>query len=294
MIGYCLYVTSVAFATSFTYTYDVATPVGTDAPSVIDDRIREVKAALQERLNVEHVFDLTGTEVSHANSGKHTDITCDSVTSTGAISGTTITGSGAISGTTITGSGNATIGGTLGVTGATTFTAGVTANGGVTLGAGDDLVGSTTSDINIGSGNFTAAGATGNTVVGGTLTVTGATTGFWKASGATVFNNSMTAANTFQDLDLSGTVGSNIALVFLEIKASAAGAYAAKPKGYGSATFTAHFNNSGFTTGGSSFHPETANDYAYMTMATDSAGKIQHGAINNTTTYTIKLIGYIK
>lgn len=117
--------------------------------------------------------------------------------------------------------------------------------------------------------------------------------GFFKADGSTVFNTTMTAANTFQDLDLSAKVGSNVALVVLEIKGSATGAYAAKPKGYGSATFTNHIHGSGFATGGSSFHPEAADKIAYMTIATDANGVIQHGAVNNTTTYTVKLVGYI-
>jgi len=62
------------FGTSFSYTYDTATPAGTDAPSVIDDRIREAKAATQERLNVDHYFALTGTQVSNAAAGEHRQI----------------------------------------------------------------------------------------------------------------------------------------------------------------------------------------------------------------------------
>lgn len=72
--------------------------------------------------------------------------------------------------------GNTVIGGTLGITGATTATGLITANGGVTLGAGDDLIGSSTSDITINTDKFTVAGATGNTVIAGTLGITGATT----------------------------------------------------------------------------------------------------------------------
>ena len=55
----------------------------------------------------------------------------------------------------------------------------IEANGGVTLGAGDDLIGSSTSDIAIGGSGtekFTVAGATGNTVIVGTLGVTGVAT----------------------------------------------------------------------------------------------------------------------
>ncbi len=55
----------------------------------------------------------------------------------------------------------------LTVTGASTF------NGSITLGAGDDLIGSATSDITFNTNKFTVAGATGNTVVAGTLDVSG-------------------------------------------------------------------------------------------------------------------------
>jgi len=53
------------------------------------------------------------------------------------------------------------------VSGTSTF------NGSITLGAGDDLIGSATSDITFNTNKFTVAGATGNTVVAGTLDVTG-------------------------------------------------------------------------------------------------------------------------
>ena len=53
------------------------------------------------------------------------------------------------------------------ITGTSTF------NGSATLGAGDDLIGSSTSDITFNTDKFTVAGATGNTLVGGVLTITG-------------------------------------------------------------------------------------------------------------------------
>ena len=119
----CLYCAQVALATSFTYTYDTATPSGTESPHVLDDHHRLTKASLQERLAVEHNFAKTGTEVSAANTGTHTAITCDSVTSTGAISGTTISGSGNLvintdKFTVTAASGNTMVAGTLDVTGA--------------------------------------------------------------------------------------------------------------------------------------------------------------------------------
>ena len=62
------------FATVFSSTYDTATPAGTDSPSEADDRMREIKAAVQERSNVDHYWPLTGTEVSDADTGEHRKI----------------------------------------------------------------------------------------------------------------------------------------------------------------------------------------------------------------------------
>ena len=61
--------------TVFNSTMDTATPAGSDDPSEADDRMRETKAAVQERLAVDHKFSLTGTEVSATDSGEHTKIT---------------------------------------------------------------------------------------------------------------------------------------------------------------------------------------------------------------------------
>lgn len=65
----------VAWATVFTSTIDTSTPAGSDAPSVIDNRIREAKAGWQERLNVDHAFQTTGTQVSDPNVGEHRRVT---------------------------------------------------------------------------------------------------------------------------------------------------------------------------------------------------------------------------
>ena len=59
---------------AWTYTFDIATPVGTNVPSVLDNSDREIKAAVQERLNVDHFFTLTGTQVSDLASGQHRQI----------------------------------------------------------------------------------------------------------------------------------------------------------------------------------------------------------------------------
>ena len=68
-----------------------------------------------------------------------------------------------------------TSGGDLFSSAGLTITGASTLNGSITLGAGDDLIGSSTSDITFNTNKFTVAGATGNTVIAGTCDITGAT-----------------------------------------------------------------------------------------------------------------------
>lgn len=77
-----LYCTKVAYATTFSNTYDKTTPAGTDAPSVLDDRDREIKLAVQERENVDHYWPYAssadvagGNEVASSFTGEHRKIT---------------------------------------------------------------------------------------------------------------------------------------------------------------------------------------------------------------------------
>ena len=88
-------------------------------------------------------------------------------------------------------SGDLIVGGTVTVAGETTL------NDHLNMGAGDDIVGSTTSDINFGSDNFTVAGASGNTVTKGTLDVTGA--------GAFSTNLAVDGTSNLDDTDIDGT-----------------------------------------------------------------------------------------
>lgn len=62
---------SIAYATVFSSIYDTATPLGTDAPSTLDDQDRLTKEAVQERMNVDHYWPLTGTQVSDVDVGEH-------------------------------------------------------------------------------------------------------------------------------------------------------------------------------------------------------------------------------
>ena len=61
--------------TIFADTYDTATPAGSDDPAEADDKMREIKDAVQQRENVDHYWPLTGTEVSDADTGEHRKIT---------------------------------------------------------------------------------------------------------------------------------------------------------------------------------------------------------------------------
>jgi len=69
---------------AWSYTYDTDTPPYDQDISLGDDRIRETKDAIQERLNVDHVFGLDGSEVKHADTGKQFQVTftdCDTALS---------------------------------------------------------------------------------------------------------------------------------------------------------------------------------------------------------------------
>lgn len=73
---------TVAYATTFSVTYDKTTPQGTDAPSVLDDRDRETKQAVQERENVDHYWPYAsfadvagGNEVASKFTGEHRKVT---------------------------------------------------------------------------------------------------------------------------------------------------------------------------------------------------------------------------
>lgn len=67
---------------AFTNTFDTATPAGSDDPAEADDRMREIKAAVQEREDVDHYWPLTGTEVSDAAGGEHRKLTIRTLTPT--------------------------------------------------------------------------------------------------------------------------------------------------------------------------------------------------------------------
>lgn len=63
------------FLFGFADSIDTSQPIGTDDPTEADDNMRRIQAAYQQRLNVDHVFELSGTTVDAANTGQHKKIT---------------------------------------------------------------------------------------------------------------------------------------------------------------------------------------------------------------------------
>jgi len=70
----CLVAVASVWA-AWSNTYDNATPAGDQVLTSGDDRIREVKSSIQERLNACMHFPLTGSQVSNTDAGKFRDIT---------------------------------------------------------------------------------------------------------------------------------------------------------------------------------------------------------------------------
>jgi hypothetical protein len=117
--------------------------------------------------------------------------------------------------------------------------------------------------------------------------------------GTVVFSTHMTAGNTWQDLNLSAVVGANAALVLLEVSTSTIGVFTCKPKGYGGLTGV----HTGYTGTGRPLYGECGTGaavagfvnggaFSYVMGITDSSGVIQIAYPDNTTTVTLKVIGF--
>lgn len=73
---------------ALTNTFDTSTPAGSDDPTEADDRMREIKTAIRERMNDhngasnqgDHYWPLSGTEVSDAATGQHRMVTLRQLT----------------------------------------------------------------------------------------------------------------------------------------------------------------------------------------------------------------------
>ena len=105
-----------------------------------------------------------------------------------------------------------------------------------------------------------------------------------------VFNGSVTAANTFEDLDLSGTVGANTALVFMHVTDASQGHIYLRPKGHAATVADLH-NVYGNPPG--DCYIEGAGEASFVTMLTDSAGKLEIACDSNTDTIVITVLSFI-
>lgn len=91
----------------------------------------------------------------------------------------------------------------------------------------------------------------------------------------------------FEDLDISSSIGTNAALVFLQINNSGDSDIKVKPKGFGSSYADTEFIGAlGFNFGGS-------NNFAYGTVIANSSGIIQVAG-NNTAQFKIRVLGFVK
>jgi hypothetical protein len=118
------------------------------------------------------------------------------------------------------------------------------------------------------------------------------------SNGSTVFNGTLTTADVFQDLDLSAYVGSNSAIVFLEVyfATSSAFEYAVRPKGYGGSGLNQHMiiGSSGYDQCGAATMRGGGPVYGYLMCMTNASGVLQHACSSISYTAVVKLVGYIK
>ena len=285
--------------TVFSKTYDTATPAGDDDPAEADDRMRETKAAVQERENVDHYWPLTGTEVSDADAGEHRKVTLRVGSAP-----TAVADKGFVYAKDVGGK-------------AELFYRDEDGNEIQLTSKGQNLANDThltgTDAAGTGSVNLIKAGTNDLATLPDSAEMASSaapvedeaiankkyvddsvpTSGFVTASGATVFNASIGANDTWENLDLSGTVGSNVALCYFNVSWPGGGGnnwFKIRDAAFGSATEALH-NRSG----ASSFNG-TGTGQGFVVCSTNSSGILQIAITDagNAGTVTIKLIAYVK
>ncbi len=121
----------------------------------------------------------------------------------------------------------------------------------------------------------------------------------WGTAGATltvseteVFNGNSPGASAWTDLDLSGTVGSQVTLVLLKITGDAGGAFAVRKNGDTDEFFSGTMDVN--AAGVALIRPFGTTVHEAVWVATDSAGKIEWKYEIATDPVTIDIIAYIK
>lgn len=172
-----------------------ASVVGTDTTQTLTNKTVSGSANTLTNIGDSSITSLAASKITG---------TFTSVTASGTVQGGTVTSTGALNGASAAVSGNATVGGTLGVTGATTMAA----VGATSVTASGTVQGATVTAT--GAVNGASAAISGNATVGGTLGVTGATTltggvnGAVAATGA-VSGTNITGTGTVQGATVNGT-----------------------------------------------------------------------------------------
>lgn len=103
------------------------------------------------------------------------------------------------------------------------------------------------------------------------------------AGGTVVFTDTLTAAATFETL---ATGLDTFALCYFEVTASAASTFYMGTPGLGTATTTNHLFPKLVSTG--------TFQIGFFVCVSDASGDVRIASTDNTTTFTIKLIGHIK
>ncbi len=290
----------VSFATVFSDTYDKATPVGEDPPSVIDNRIRQAKAATQERANVDHYWPLTGTQVSDSDTGEHRKVTLRQTTKPTAVASKAFLYTKDIGGQAeffvmsedgveIQVSKDGKLDLDLNTLANNTAIVANKASSGTV-----DMIKLNTSDVpaladgavvaaatESGDGDRTIADKAYVDTVPASLKIDGSTQAFSKQ---------VASVGTFETADISGTVGSNDAIVYMRITGS--GASKIKFRKNGDTTVNQPYTSTG--SNGIAIGTLGSNtEGCYVLVLTDSSGIFQWTA-DGSATITATIMAYIK
>ena len=159
---------------------------------------------------------------------------------------------------------------------------------------GDFFVGA---DMSIdGTSDFGGAVAFGSDVsIDGNVAIDGTVAGIFKFDGATVLRAAanFAAANTWEDLDASGVVGANRAILILRIEGGGDIYVAAREKIDANGE-TAWGSDDSFTHGAHHCKLSANGDIGTIITATDSAGVCQIAGHTNGVTVAVTLLGYIR
>ena len=216
---------SVSVATTLNLTGDT----GSDGISLLTETLAIVGGEGIDTAITANTLTISAEDASTTNKGVASFDTANFTVTAGAVSAKTITlGSSTLAlGSTTTGlaglsslgvTGNATVGGTLNVTGATTLSSTLGVTGNTTLGGTLGVTGATTlsstlgvaGDFAVNTNKFTVAATSGNTSVGGTLSVTGNSTlagTLAVTNDLSVNTNKFNVAASTGNTSIAGTLG---------------------------------------------------------------------------------------